>query len=399
MEKIFVTGFGIITSLGAGTADTLDSLHRRKSGIGRLRWLETMHSHLPCAEIPFSTDELRRMAGVPQEQMTTRTSLMGIIALGEALEMAGIRKNNSLNPVLISGTTVGGMENTEKFFLKMLTPDTTYDDYILSHDCGVCTQMIADHYGGFDMLSTLSTACSSAANALIMGADMIRTGRTSLAVVGGSECLSKFHLNGFNTLKILDKEPCRPFDDTRAGLNLGEGAAYLVLESEASVKARGVKPLCLVAGYGNACDAYHQTASSPEGDGAVLSMTKALKEAGLKPEDIDYVNAHGTGTPNNDESEGKALMRVFGADSVPPVSSTKSYTGHTTSAAGSVESVISILAMLNDFLPVNLNYKNPMEMLSFRPVTDEKPPRPIRHVMTNSFGFGGNDTTCIFSKI
>lgn len=128
-------------------------------------------------------------------------------------------------------------------------------------------------------------------------------------------------------------------------------------------------------------------------------MTKALKEAGLTPGDIDYVNAHGTGTPNNDESEGKALMRVFGADSVPPVSSTKSYTGHTTSAAGGVESVISILAMLNDFLPVNLNYKNPMEMLSFRPVTDEKPPRPIRHVMTNSFGFGGNDTTCIFSKI
>ncbi|HPV88208.1 MAG TPA: beta-ketoacyl-[acyl-carrier-protein] synthase family protein, partial [Bacteroidales bacterium] len=117
------------------------------------------------------------------------------------------------------------------------------------------------------------------------------------------------------------------------------------------------------------------------------------------PEQIDYVNAHGTGTPNNDESEGKALMRVFGADNVPPVSSTKSFTGHTTSAAGSVESVISILAMLNDFLPVNLNFKNPMEMLSFRPVTDEKPLRPIRHVMTNSFGFGGNDTTCIFSKI
>lgn len=399
MEKIYVTGLGIITSLGVGMAATLESLHHRKSGIGPLRWLETMHSHLPCAEVPFSTDALRRMTGIAKEQITTRTALMGIIALGEALDMAGLREKSSHGRVLISGTTVGGMENTERFFLEMLTPDKTYDAYILSHDCGVCTQMIADHYGGFDMLSTLSTACSSAANALIMGADMIRTGKTSIAVVGGSECLSKFHLNGFHTLKILDKDPCRPFDDTRAGLNLGEGAAFLVLESEASVIARGIEPLCLVAGYGNACDAYHQTASSPEGDGAVLSMTKALKEAGMEPEQIDYVNAHGTGTPNNDESEGKALMRVFGADNVPPVSSTKSFTGHTTSAAGSVESVISILAMLNDFLPVNLNFKNPMEMLSFRPVTDEKPLRPIRHVMTNSFGFGGNDTTCIFSKI
>ncbi|HPV87931.1 MAG TPA: beta-ketoacyl synthase N-terminal-like domain-containing protein, partial [Bacteroidales bacterium] len=281
MEKIYVTGLGIITSLGVGMAATLESLHHRKSGIGPLRWLETMHSHLPCAEVPFSTDALRRMTGIAKEQITTRTALMGIIALGEALDMAGLREKSSLGRVLISGTTVGGMENTERFFLEMLTPDKTYDAYILSHDCGVCTQMIADHYGGFDMLSTLSTACSSAANALIMGADMIRTGKTSIAVVGGSECLSKFHLNGFHTLKILDKDPCRPFDDTRAGLNLGEGAAFLVLESEASVIARGIEPLCLVAGYGNACDAYHQTASSPEGDGAVLSMTKALKEAGM----------------------------------------------------------------------------------------------------------------------
>ena len=128
MEKIYVTGLGIITSLGAGTAATLESMHYRKSGIGPLRWLESMHSHLPCAEVPFSTDELRRMAGIPKKQMTTRTALMGIIALGEAMDVAGIRGKNSLNPVLISGTTVGGMENTEKFFLEMLTPDKTPDE-------------------------------------------------------------------------------------------------------------------------------------------------------------------------------------------------------------------------------------------------------------------------------
>ncbi len=397
--KVYVTGFGIISALGMGAGPTLGALFNRQSGVGPLRWLETMHSHLPCAEVPFSTQELRNMAGVAQDKIITRTALMGILALREALEMALWNEHKPLDPVLISGTTVGGMENSERFFMDFISPDTSHDKYILAHDCGVCTQMIADHCGHFDMLSTLSTACSSAANALILAADMIRTGRASTAVAGGSECLSRFHLNGFNTLKILDKDPCRPFDNTRAGLNLGEGAAYLVLESEESAKARGVKPICLLSGYGNACDAYHQTASSPEGDGAVLSMTKALKEAGLSPQQIDYVNAHGTGTANNDESEGKALMRMFGADSVPPVSSTKAFTGHTTSAAGSVEAVISIMALLHDFLPANLNYSNPMEMLSFIPVTDEKPLRPLSHVMTNSFGFGGNDTTCIFSKI
>lgn len=323
---------------------------------------------------------------------------MGILALKEALETSGWSKGASLPPVLISGTTVGGMENTEAFFLDFIE-NNSRNEYILAHDCGVCTQMIADYFGAIDTLSTISTACSSAANAMVMAADMIRTGRTSMAVAGGSECLSKFHLNGFHTLRILDKDPCRPFDATRAGLNLGEGAAYLVLESEDSVKARGATPICLLSGYGNACDAYHQTASSPEGDGAVLSMKKALQDAALRPEDIGYINAHGTGTPNNDISEGLALMRVFGTESVPPVSSTKSYTGHTTSAAGSVEAVISILALQHNFLPVNLNFKHPMQELSFCPITDENPIRPLKHVMTNSFGFGGNDTTTLFSKI
>ncbi len=398
MTKIYVTGYGIVSALGIGITPTLEALKTQRSGIGPLRWLNTLHSHLPCAEVGYSTEQLREIAGVPKGPVTTRTALMGIIALEEALRASGWSKGNPLPPVLISGTTVGGMENTEAFFLDFIENDSK-NEYILAHDCGVCTQMIASHFGKFDTLSTLSTACSSAANAMIMAADMIRTGRTDIAVAGGSECLSKFHLNGFHTLKILDKDPCRPFDATRAGLNLGEGAAYLVLESEASVKARGVTPICLLSGYGNACDAYHQTASSPEGIGAVLSMEKALKDAGLRPRDIDYINAHGTGTPNNDESEGLALMKVFGADNVPPVSSTKSYTGHTTSAAGSVESVISILALQHNFLPVNLHFKYPMKELSFLPVTNDKPIRPLKHVMTNSFGFGGNDTTTLFSKI
>ncbi len=398
MQRVVVTGCGIISALGQGLPVTLEALMSHRPGIGPLRYLATAHSHLPCAEVPFSNAQMRSTLGIPEGAVTIRTALMGIIALGEALESAGWNTCRPERPVFISGTTVGGMDKSERFYNDFLT-NNSRNDYIRAHDCGSCTQMIADYYGGFDMLSTLSTACSSAANAILTGADMIRTGRTSVAVVGGSECLTRFHLNGFNTLMILDKEPCRPFDDTRAGLNLGEGAAYLVLESAESAQKRGVKPLCLLAGCGNACDAYHQTASSPTGEGAFLSMKKALAEAGLLPSDIDYINAHGTGTPNNDESEGTAIIRVFGENSVPPVSSTKSFTGHTTSASGSIEAVISILALLHNFTPVNLNFKEKMANLSFTPVTNNKPLRPLKHVLTNSFGFGGNDTSCIFTKI
>ena len=225
---------------------------------------------------------------------------------------------------------------------------------------------------------------------------MLRCGLAEIVVVGGAESLSKFHLNGFNTLMILDRRPCRPFDADRAGLNLGEGAAYLVMENAASVSRRGVRPLCSLDGYGNACDAFHQTASSPNGEGAFLAMTEALQMAGLEPADIQYVNAHGTGTPNNDLSESVALQRVFGGK-IPPVSSTKSFTGHTTSASGSVEAVICILAMNRQFLPPNLNWETPMEG-GFIPVTGSHSPVELRHVMSNAFGFGGNDSSIILSR-
>ena len=189
---------------------------------------------------------------------------------------------------------------------------------------------------------------------------------------------------------ILDHEQCCPFDRDRAGLNLGEGAAYLVLETEASVKKRGVKPLCVLSGYGNACDAFHQTASSPEGEGAYLAMQEALQLAGLKPEDIQYINAHGTGTPNNDESESHAIQRVFG-EHLPPVSSTKSFTGHTTSASGSIEAVFCMLALQYQFLLPNLNWHTPMEN-GIVPVMTQEPQGEIRHILSNAFGFGGNAT-------
>jgi 3-oxoacyl-(acyl-carrier-protein) synthase len=225
---------------------------------------------------------------------------------------------------------------------------------------------------------------------------MIRCGEADIVVVGGSECITKFHLNGFNSLMILDTKPCRPFDATRNGLNLGEGAAYLVLESEESAKRRGAKAQALLSGYGNACDAFHQTASSPEGEGAYLAMKKALEMAEIQPSDIDYINAHGTGTPNNDTSESQAMIRLFDGK-VPPVSSTKPFTGHTTSASGSIEAVFCILALQHGFLPVNLNWSQPMEN-GIVPVS-QPTRKALKHVLCNAFGFGGNDSSLLLSSV
>ena len=395
-EKLVVTGMGIISGLGVGKEQTLAALLAEKSSVGKIRYLQTEHTDIPVSEVPMTDSEMKELLGIPSDQLVTRTPLMAMIAVKEALEQANILTNKPERIAFINGTTVGGMEKSEQFYIDFLENEN-HKEYIAAHDCGAGTDDVADFFSVFDTTATISTACSSAINALIYGANLIKTGKVDAAVVGGTECLSKFHLNGFNTLMILDREPCKPFSANRVGLNLGEGAAYLVLEKADDAQKRGVLPLCELSGYANSCDAFHQTASSPNGQGAFLAMQGALADAHLQPSDIDYINAHGTGTGNNDSTEGIAITRVFG-DSVPDFSSTKAFTGHTTSAAGGVESVISILAMQNDFVPATLHFTSPMEEVNVVPVTHTKH-KELRHIMNNSFGFGGNDSSCIFSKI
>lgn len=395
MAPILITGMGVVSAIGVGKAETLASLLDNRSGVGPLKYLKTEHKEFPVGEVKLSDAEMAQRMGLPKDAVTTRTALMGMLALGEALQEAALTPEMLPNVGLISGTTVGGMDMSEQFYLDYVNGEG-HKEYIAVHDCGSCTEMSAEHYGKFAFVTTLSTACSSAANAIILGANMIRCGEADIVVVGGSECITKFHLNGFNSLMILDTDPCRPFDATRRGLNLGEGAAYLVLETAESAKRRGVKAQALLSGYGNACDAFHQTASSPDGEGAYRAMKEALELSGLSTADVDYINAHGTGTTNNDLSESQAMKRLFG-DQVPPVSSTKPFTGHTTSASGSIEAVFCIMALQNGFLPVNLNWSQPMEEGGIIPVS--KPtPKALKHVLCNAFGFGGNDSSILLSK-
>jgi 3-oxoacyl-(acyl-carrier-protein) synthase len=395
-NNIVITGEGIICAIGQDKQSVLDSLQHKHSGIGTMQFLRSCHKELPVGEVPLSNDDMRNLLG-GTDTLINRTTLMGMLAVRQALEDAGIQcdavKEKPLRLVLISGTTVAGMDITEDLFDQFSHSDAALQ-CLRYHSAGASTRLIAEYFDIFAEYTTISTACSSAANALMLGARMLTAGEADVVVAGGAEALSLFHLNGFRSLMILDHEPCRPFDATRAGLNLGEGAAFLVMETEEGARRRGVTPHAYLTGYGNACDAFHQTASSDNGEGAYLAMTEALQMAGLKPSDVQYVNAHGTGTPNNDLSESMALKRVFG-ENMPLISSTKSYTGHTTSASGSIESVICLLALQHQFVPANLGWSQAIDG-GIVPTMGEDHCH-LQHVVCNSFGFGGNDTSLVFS--
>lgn len=399
--NIAITGEGIVSAIGLNKQEVLQALQEGRTGIGEMKYLQSIHHELPVGEVDLSNEQMKKMLGIPSEQMMSRTSLLGMLAIDQALkeayvDVASLRARKAdgkpLRIVLVSGTTVGGMDITELCFDQLEKQKSV--EFLQHHDCGNSTRLMADHFGIFDEVATLSTACSSAANAIMLGARLLKAGEADLVVAGGTEALSRFHLNGFNSLMILDHESCRPFDTTRAGLNLGEGAAFLVLESEEMAQQRKITPHAYLTGYGNACDAFHQTASSENGEGAYLAMTEALAMAHLSAKDIQYVNAHGTGTPNNDQSESVSLKRVFG-DEMPMVSSTKSFTGHTTSASGSIETVICILAMQHHFVPANLGWKNPMEN-GILPTMGAQY-LDLENVLCNSFGFGGNDSSLVIS--
>ena len=265
----------------------------------------------------------------------------------------------------------------------------SFNKYYKQH-CADSTRRIAEYCGITGYTATVSTACSSAANAVITGALLLENDMADYVVAGGTDALCRFTLNGFNSLSILDRERCRPFDATRAGLNLGEGAGYVVLAREEP----GMRSYCRLAGYANANDAHHQTASSETGEGAYRAMAEALARSGL--ERVDYINAHGTATPNNDLTEGTALRRLFG-ELVPPFSSTKGFTGHALAAAGGIEAVLSALAIGHGLRYGNPGFAEPIPELGLRPVTETES-AAVNSVLSNSFGFGGNCSSLIFAK-
>ena len=396
-KGIAITGMGIISAIGNNVAENYNALIEGKKGISRILKINTVHKNdIMVGEIAYTNQELEQQLNLTEDNNYSRTALLGVIAAKEAIKDAGISDINSCKTGLVSASSVGGMDKTEMYYYDYLE-NKSNRKYIESHPIGDITQKIAQQIGiEKSLVTTISTACSSAANAIMFGARLIKSGKLDRVIVGGTDCLSKFTINGFKTLMILSDTYNTPFDENRKGLNLGEAAAFLVLESDKAVQAENKKVLAYVKGYGNANDAFHQTASSDNGDGATLAMEQALKVAGLSPENIDYINAHGTATGNNDLSEGKAIIRVFG-NKVPDFSSTKAYTGHTLAAAGAIEAVYSVLALQNNIIYPNLNFKTPMKEFDLIPQTELKE-KELHTVLSNSLGFGGNCSTLIFSK-
>ncbi len=386
----------MISALGTNVSEGLLSLSNSKTGIGKINHLTTRYKdEFLAGEINLSNAELIDLVKDSNPELN-RNSYLAMLAAKEAVIHSGIDTKDGLRTGVISSTTVAGMSKTELYY-KELFEKTEHLGVLDTHDCGDSTERIADYIGNVDYVTTISTACSSAANAIMLGCRMIKHGQLDRVVVGGVDALSKFTFNGFNTLMILDKEWCKPFDENRKGLNLGEGAAFLVIEGEEIVNKRQGKPLAEIVGYANTNDAYHQTASSPEGYGATLAIQQALAMSGLATSQIDYINMHGTGTPNNDLSESMATIAVFG-NNIPKLSSTKAFTGHTLAAAASIEAVISVLSIQHQTIFPNLNFTTPIADLNIIPVTQVLK-TPINTVLSNSFGFGGNCSSLIFKKV
>lgn len=397
MTKVYVTGIGVISAIGRNTGENFASLINGESGVGfESSEFTGIQGEYPIGRIRLSNEELFEYAQMRKRSAYSRTALLGIIAAGESFKSSGLDSSNG-NIALISGTSVGGMDQTEKHYYELLSKKEN-SVFISAHDCGDSTEKIAAALGISGTLRTISTACSSAANAIMLGARCIKNGRLERVIAGGTDALASFTLKGFNSLMILSKNRCRPFDDNRDGINLGEGAGYIVLESEESVSARGSRPLCELKGFGNSCDAFHQTAMSADGNGPFKAMSDALRTAEISPADIHYINAHGTGTINNDLSEYNALKRVF-YSVIPEFSSTKPYTGHCLGASGGIEAVFSILAIINKVKFANLNFQKSMKEADNFPVRETVMNLRVDNVISNSFGFGGNNTSLVFSSV
>lgn len=393
--SIWITGIGVVSSIGLNVGECLDAFRKERRGLGPLRILETVHRDgFKAGEIGCSDPELMEMLGLSPGTYDryTRTTLLGMMAAREALRMAGALQDDMAGTALVSATTVGGMDKTERDYAGR----QYQSGFIRTHPCGDSTDRMAAFLGVRGYRTTLSTACSSGANAIIHGARLIQHGLAERVLAGGVDALSKFTLNGFNSLMILDREFCRPFDRDRKGLNLGEGAGFVVMESDRLAGRDPDRKICRLSGHANTNDAYHQTASSPGGEAARMAMDAALAMGGLDPAGIDYINVHGTGTENNDASEGAALRKVFG-ERVPPFSSTKSFTGHTLGAAAGLEAVFSVMALRYGMIPPSLGFSTPIEDLGLVPETRYSEGLPLRHVLSNSFGFGGNNSTLVFS--
>ena len=395
MEKVCITGIGAISAIGFSVNEQIDALRAGRNGLGHAKHFQSVYAkQLHFGEIDLSDEALRERVGNLEAPDLTRTSLIAIHAFQEAVIHAQLNQEilSSRRTGFISSSTVGGMCYTDHLYNDANNKEMA-SQFVKSYEGSDHTLQIVRLFNIKGFTDTINTACSSSANAILLGCQLINAGKLDRVIVGGADCLAKYTVNGFNSLRILSENQCAPFDANRDGLNLGEAGAYLVLEK---VSVVGDKPvLGYVSGWGNVNDAFHPSATSDEARGPLLAMNTALKVAGLSPNAIDYINAHGTGTQNNDQTESFAFQQLF--DKVPPYNSTKSYTGHTLAAAGALEAIFTLSSLMHQELYPSLQIKETISDFEFQPINSFQKGVALKHAQSNSFGFGGNCTSLILS--
>lgn len=398
MSKIIVTGIGAISAIGNNVAENHKNLQSSFSGIGKASILKSKYAdNLPFAEINLTNKELKSsFNNLKNTDSYTRTDLLALKAFSEAVESAklSIKEISSVETAFISSSTVGGMCETDHFYNDANLLNEKGSAFINSYNANIHLLKIVENFNMKGHTSTINTACSSSANAIMLGAKLIKAGVVKRAIVGGVDSLSKYTVNGFNALQILSSKACMPFDKNRTGLTLGEASAYLVLEAEEDCTDK--KKYAEIAGYGNSNDAFHASSISEDAKGIVLSINNALSSAKISPNEVDYVNTHGTATSNNDYAELFGISKIF--ESFPPFNSTKSYTGHTLAAAGALEAIFSILSINNSELYKSLNVSEAIEPFKVLPISKYQQIDKLETVLSNSFGFAGNCSSLIIRK-
>lgn len=397
-KRVVITGIGVFCSIGKNALEFNQSLKEGKTGIGSITLFDT--SKYPCkigAEIRDYRPE--KYFGKRELKRLSRTDQFGLIASEEAVNASGIHSYSSEEIGVCLGAGAGGMFEAETYHREVLLKGRSKPSLLWPFIPSYTTDRIAEKFGFSGPKFTVTTACSSSATAIGYGADLIRSGKCKAVLCGGSESLSELTFGGFNSLKAMDPSPCKPFDQKRAGMSLGEGAGILILENFDEAVKRGVKIYAEFLGYGIGGEAYHITAPEPTGMREARVMRDALEESGIPSTEVDYINAHGTGTPLNDKVETLSIKNVFENRAVSiPISSIKSMVGHCLGSAGAIEAIASILSLVHQFVPPTVNHQERDEDCDLDYVPGKSRDMEVKVVLSNSFAFGGNCTTLVFGK-
>ena len=400
MRRVFVTGVGVISSLGFGREAFWRSLVSGRSGAAPIELFDTsdLDRSIACEVKGFRPRDFLTAAEV---RRTGRCSAMSIAAARMAVEDAGIGVEHLEGPgtSVILGTTMGEanvLGELEQAWLHQ-GEDSVATGLIPRYGTTLLPIHVARAFGARGMVQTMPAACAAGNYAIGYAADQVRAGRADVALTGAAEVIERLQFAGFCRLGAVSPDVCRPFDQQRQGLLVGAGAAILVLESEESVVRRGATPLAEVGGYGLACDAHHITRPHPDGEGSAHAMREAIRTSGLDPRQVDFVNAHGTGTAANDKVESKVLAQIFG-DRQPMVTSVKSMLGHCMGAASAMEAVSCVLTLQDDVVPPTMNYEHPDPECEVNLVANAARKQRVDVVLNNSLAFGGYDAVVAFAK-